>query len=289
LAHDVLTAWVMSLRILAVLAVTVLAPLAAGCSADTSGDDVNAPSGDVQGAGGEGEDEIRRGGLLGQLGAVKINGGSTVAAPAKIKRILENIGLQPGAAKPAEGGFRCMPSYRLEFLKPNGESAGTAGFMCGGPGAGDRKDAKGSVQVGGKSYLITAKDVDAIDAIANEPRAVADLVWGADKVSFSKPMDGAAKVETKDGALVAKVISGFKADEVPNPNASFPRCLPSNIVSLYKGTKELVSVGLNCGDNATGKVQGRLSTNDESRLYGAVEVDAGIVLGVKNGLAPSQN
>jgi hypothetical protein len=160
--------------------------------------------------------------------------------------------------------------------------------MCGGPGSRDRKDAHGSVQVNGKSYLITAKDIDAIDAIANEPRAVADLFWGADKVVFSKPMDGAAKIETKDGALVAKVISGFKADEVPNPNASFPRCIPSNIVSLYDGTKELASVGLTCGDNATGKVQGNLSTNDESRAHGAVEVDAGIVLGVKNGLASSQ-
>ena len=271
----------MKLHLLALLAVTALAPLAAGCSADTSGDDVNAPSGDVQGAGGEGEDEIKRGGLLGQLGAVKINGGSTVAAPAKIKRILENIGLQPGAAKPQEGGFRCMPSYRLEFLKPSGEPAGSAGFMC----SDGRKDAKGSVQVNGKSYLITAKDIDAIDAIANEPRAVADLFWGADKVVFSKPMDGAAKVETKDSALVAKVISGFKADEVPDPMASMPRCLPSNIVSLYKGSKELASIGLTCGDNATGKVKGSLSTNDESRAHGAVEVDAGIVLGVKNGLA----
>lgn len=269
------------LRTLVLLAVTTLAPLAAGCSADTSGDDVNAPSGDVQGAGGEGEDEIRRGGLLGQLGAVKINGGATVAAPAKIKRILENIGLQPGAAKPQEGAFRCMPSYRLEFIKPSGESAGTAGFMCGGPGSGDRKEAKGSVQVGGKSYLITAKDVDAIDAIAKEPAAVADIVFGADKVIFSKPMDQ-AKVETKEGTQIAKVISGLKADQVPDRNASFPRCLPSKVVTIQKGGAELASIALNCGDDATGIVRGRLSAGD---AMGAVDVDAGIVLGVEKSLA----
>lgn len=274
----------MSLRILALLAVTALAPLAVGCSADTSGDDVNSPSGDVQGAGGEGEDEIRRGGLLGQLGAVKINGGATVAAPAKIKRILENIGLQPGAAKPQEGGFRCMPSYRLEFFKPSGEPAGTAGFMCGGPGSADRKDAKGSVQVNGKSYLITAKDVDAIDAIGTEDAAVADIVWGADKVVFSKPSTQ-TKVETKNGEQVAKVISGLKADQVPDRNAMFPRCLPSKYVSIHKGTKQLANIALNCGDDATGVVKGRLSAGD---TMGAVDVDAGIVLGVERGLAPGQ-
>jgi hypothetical protein len=273
-------------RLLAVLAVTMLAPLAAGCSADTAGDDVNAPSGDVQGAGGEGEDEIRRGGLLGQLGAVKVNGGAIVAAPSKIKRILENIGLQPGAAKPAEGGFRCMPSYRLEFFKPSGEVAGTAGFMCGGPGSADRKDAKGSVQVGGKSYLITAKDIDAIDAIAKEPAAVADLVYGADKVVFSKPTSQAAKVETNNGEQVAKVLSGLKADQVPDRNASFPRCLPSKVVTIQKGTKELASIGLNCGDDATGIVRGRLTAGE---TMGAVDVDAGIVLGVEKTLSPSQN
>jgi hypothetical protein len=89
--------------------------------------------------------------------------------------------------------------------------------------------------------------------------------------------------------LVSKVISGFKGDEVPDPMASMPRCLPSNVVSLYKGAKELASVGLNCGDNATGKVMGRFSTNEENGPHGAVEVDAGIVLGVKNGLTASQN
>jgi len=271
----------MRFHTLVLLAATMIAPLAAGCSADTSGDDVNGPSDDVQGAGGAGEDEIKKGGLLGQLGAVKINGGSTVAAPAKIKSILENIGLQPGAAKPQEGGYRCMPSYRLEFFKPSGEPAGTAGFMCGG---GARKDVKGSVQVNGKSYLISAKDVDAIDALADAPRAVADIVWGADKVVFTKPLGG-AKHETKDSALVAKVISGFKADEVPDPTAPMPKCVPSKIVSLYKGAKELASVGLTCGDNATGIVRGSLSTNDESRAHGAVHLDAGIVLGVESGLA----
>lgn len=268
-------------RTLGLVVLTMLAPLAAGCSADTSDD---APSGDLAGAGGEGEDEIRRGGLLGQVGAVKINGGETVAAPAKIKRILENIGLQPGAAKPQEGGFRCMPSYRLEFLKPSGESAGTAGFMCGGPGSPDRKDAKGSVQVNGKSYLITAKDIDAIDAIANEPRAVGDVLFGADKIVIGRPGSPSTNIESKDGAIVAKVASAMKADEVPDPSASFPRCLPSRFVSFHKGTKELASVGLNCGENATGLVQGSFSARDP-QLHGAVKIDAGIVFGVERSLA----
>lgn len=282
LAHIVRARMAMkNFRSLAFLALSMLAPLAAGCSADTSDD---APSGDeLAGSGGQGEDEIRRGGLLGQVGAVKINGGATVAAPAKIKRILENIGLQPGAPKPQEGGFRCIPSYRLEFLKPSGESAAFAGFMCGGPGSGDRKDAKGSVQVNGKSYLITAKDIDAIDAIAKEPLAVGDVLFGADKVVIGRP-GGDSNAESTDGAIVAKVANAMKADEVPNPNASFPRCLPSRFVSFHKGATELASIGLNCGENATGLVQGSFSAR-EPQLRGAVKIDAGIVFDVERSLA----
>lgn len=161
------------LRLLAVVAATMLAPLAAGCSADTSGDDVNSPS---------------------------------------------------------------VRGHRRLHVRWSG-----------------------------------------LDAIAKEPAAVADIVFGADKVVFSKPMDQ-AKVETKSGEQVAKVISGLKADQVPDRNASFRRCLPSKVVTIHKGASELASIALNCGDDATGVVRGRLSAGDS---MGAVDVDAGIVLGVE--------
>jgi len=262
------------LHAFALVALTMVAPLAAGCSADeVSSDD---PSAADDGTGGS-EDEVRST-LLGNVAAVRVNGGQIVAAPAKVKRILENIGLQPGAARPEEGGFRCMPSYRLEILKASGETSATAGFMCGGPGSGDRKNAKGSVQVNGKSYLIDAKDIDGIDAIAKEPLAVGDILFGVDRITIGRP--GQAGKETKDGALIAKVIRGMKADQVPDPNASFPRCLPSRVVGFHKGATEIGSIGLNCGSDFRGTTKGSFSVK-VPQLHGAADINAGRVIDVE--------
>jgi hypothetical protein len=223
---------------------------------------------------GPAEQEVRST-LLGEVAAVKINGGKVVAAPAKVKRVLENIGLEPGAKRPEEGGFRCLPSYRLEFLKANGETQATAGFMCGGPGSADRKDAKGSVQVGGKSYLISAKDVDAIDAIAAEPLMVGDVLFGTDKVTITKPGRDEKKTIT-DGATVSKLVKAIKPDQVPDPNVAFPRCLPSRLVVYTKGTKDLATISFSCQEGLRATVTGPF-TSAVDGARGAVKISTGVV------------
>jgi hypothetical protein len=257
------------LRALALLALCT--PLAAaGCSADDASidDDV------VGEEEGPAEQEVRST-LLGNVAAVKINGGKTVAAPAKVKRILENIGLEPGAARPDEGGFRCLPSYRLEIFKANGETQATAGFLCGGPGAADRRNAKGSIQVGGKSYLISAKDVDALDAIAAEPLMVGDVLFGTDNVVISKP-GREEKTTVTDGAGVAKLVKAIQPDQVPNPQAVFPRCLPSRVVTYKNGTKDLASISFSCREGIRATVTGSFSGRAQ-QAHGAVKISTGAV------------
>lgn len=257
------------LRALALAA--LCAPLALGCSADDASVDDDVVGGDE----GAAEEEVRST-LLGDVAAVKINGGKIVAAPAKVKRVLENIGLQPGAPRPPEGGFRCLPSYRLEFLKANGESQATGGFLCGGAGSADRKDAKGSIQVGGKSYLITAKDVDALDAIAAEPLLVGDVLFGTDKVTITKPGRDEKKIIT-DGALVAKVVKAIKPDQRPDPNVAFPRCLPSRLVVYSKGTKDLATISFSCREGLRALVSGPFTSGVDG-ARGAVKISTGPVL-----------
>lgn len=126
---------------------------------------------------------------------------------------------------------------------------------------------------------------DDIEATA-KPLAFAAIAHGANRVVFSKPMEPWATVETSDAALVAKVIGAFVADEVPDPKASFMRCPPAFVVSLYEETTELASIGLSCDEAATGIIQGSLTTGSANGPYGAVHVDAGVVLEVQRSLAP---
>jgi hypothetical protein len=259
--------------------VALAVSLATGCAASTDGEtEAGEP---LAGAGGAGENELKSS-ILGEVAAVRFDGNTIVAAPSKIQRILENVGLQPGATPLEEGGHRCSAGFSFELLKQSEATAATV-FICGAPGTPESKGAKGSVRVNDKSYVVTASDLDAIEAIAKEPLAVADAVFGADRVVFTKPLQNGAKVETSDAALVAKVISAMNADQIPDPNASGVRCPPVRLVSLHKGSKELAIVGLNCSDRATGIVQGTFFMR-EPAMSGAVTVNAGIVFGVERDL-----
>lgn len=96
------------------------------------------------------------------------------------------------------------PQVLITLYGPHGETVATAFFIHidGTQGSRDPKNAKGSLYIGGKSYALTAKDLDAIKAIGAEPRTVADLVWGADRVVFTKPMEPWMNVDSTDAALV---------------------------------------------------------------------------------------
>src|SRR6185503_3919433 len=105
---------------------------------------------------------------------VRING-VAVAAPKKLEALRENLGLQAGTKTSTleEVESRGVPSYLIIFYGAGGQSAGSAHFLYTDGDKADlaRTNAKGTLVYQGKSYSITAKDLDAIDAIAKEPLA----------------------------------------------------------------------------------------------------------------------
>lgn len=224
------------------------------------------------------ENEVKSGSLLGQAVAVQIDGGAIVAAPAKLKRVLDNLGLGAGAKKPKEGGFRCMPTYRLEFFKADGTSLATGGLMC---GAGARKDVAGSISINDTSYLIVAKDVDAIDAIAKEPVAVADVLFGTDRVKFAQPGKPGTIAETSDGAQVTKAVRTLRGDDVPDPKVSMPKCVPSRVVSFLKGDTVLGSISFMCGGDGEASATAKGQFVIKNDAAGAVQVNAATLMDIE--------
>jgi hypothetical protein len=146
------------------LSFALFVPLAAGCSA---------PPDDETATGGGGENEIvRGGGLLGEVGSVRING-VTVTAPEKIDRILDNLDLRvDDEATREEVELGGVPQYLISFHGPGADAPFIASghfiYIDGVEGSRDRKNAHGSLQLHGKSYALVARDLDALDAIRAE-------------------------------------------------------------------------------------------------------------------------
>ena len=170
-----------------------------------------------------------------------------------------------------------MPSFRLEMLDAKGDVKAYAGFVC----DGSRQDAKGTVHVNDKSYLITAKDVDALEAIGKEPLAVADVLFGADRAEISSPR-AQTKVSTTDGALVAKLAKTMQGDQVPDPTKPIAKCLPSRAVGFFRGTKQLGSVSFACSEGGRGTVTGSVGGGGSTR--GAIDINAGTVFDIESSL-----
>lgn len=256
---------------LSLVAIMAVSPLAAGCS--------GAEDGDVPAAGDE-ADLVKGTSFLGDVGGVKIKGGSVVAAPKKVERILTNLGLQKGAKKPREGAFRCMPRYTIEFLKPNGETLATAGLLCGGDESGP---AEGTVRINNKSYIIGAKDVGELNEIAKSAPAVGDLAFGTDKVEI-KTLLGATKVTATSSADIEKALSSLDANAEPDWNAALPKCLPSKVVSFYHGKTELMSVAMLCSGE-TGKVLGTFTAPSvKDHTAGGISINAGVISALEKSL-----
>lgn len=256
------------------VAVALLGPSTLACTGDTE------TSGAL--ASGGGDDELRSG-LRDAVAAVRINGGVVVAAPGKVRRVFDAVGLGPRAARAPEGGLQCPPSFTLEFLDARGVVKATAGFMCGALAAAARKNVAGSVQAGGKSYLVTASDVDALEALAQEPTAIGDALFGVDRAQIAKAGETEVKVTTAR-TLVAKLVRSIDGDVVPDPYARRARCLPSRAVSFFRGAEQVGSASFSCVDGERGVVEGTFSARDE-RANGGVAIDAGAVLDVEQAIS----
>lgn len=240
-----------------------------GCAGATDGDTPAADDGeavdDVVAANG-----TVRSKLLGEVGAIRVRD-VTIGDPVKVGKALRALGLGSRNKIPAEGGYRCMPGYRIEILDARGEVLANAGLMCGG---GERTGVhKGSVQVGGKSYLVEG-DVGALEAELAKPQKVADVLFGAvDAVHIVKPMTGSAG--TTDAAAVRKILGalGTSQELTPiDPAAPTPKCPPARILELSRGGKGAAQVTTMCGAS-TGKASATLLVGDKK--IGGLTLDMG--------------
>ncbi|MBL8606983.1 MAG: hypothetical protein JNL38_06670 [Myxococcales bacterium] len=234
---------------------------------------------------GEGEDEVVaangtvKSKLLGEVAAIRVRD-VTIGDPAKVGKALRALGLGSRNKIPAEGGFRCMPGYRIEILDAKGDALASAGLMCGG---GERTGVhKGSVQFAGKSYLIDG-DVGALEAELAKPAKVSDVLFGkVDSIHLVKPMTGSAG--TQDPLSVQQILGAIDVGQelrAVDPNEPTPKCPPARIIELSRGGKEAAQITTMCGAS-TGKATGTLSVSDKK--VGKLTLDMGALATVESRL-----
>lgn len=261
---------------LVALALSTLVTLGAfGCAAPT--DAADPAAGDVA----TDDDNEVKSNVLGDVHAVKVQG-RTVGAKTKVSKILRLTGLSARAAKPDEGAFRCMPTYRLEFLDARGETIASGGFMCGAGGE-PTSDAKGYITLrqGGKAYLISG-DAKAIDELSKAPLQVADVTYGVDKIELGRP--GQAGAPATEKADLTTALKALGTSQVPDPNASFPRCLPNHVVTLYRAGKHVATASFLCGGAGGTDVQASFSSQNGEEIHGAIRVDATALIALEDKL-----
>lgn len=242
----------------------------AGCASPETAE--SAPPESVPATSDGAESEVRAA-LIGAVAGARFGDDDTIiASPRKLGRILANIGLAPGAPRPREGAIKCLPTYTVQFVDKAGSVLADAGFSCAGE---DRKNAAGSVTIGARSYLIVAKDLDALDAIVAEPRTVADVLFRVDRVTLGQP-GSRSFVETSKASVVGTFAAALDPEQAPDPKAAVPRCVPTRVLGFYAGVRELAIVSFACSEGERGRVTGRFMSNDEA-TRGAVTLDAGKV------------
>ncbi len=260
---------------LALVTLALSSTLTVGCAADTDGPDA-AEEGDV----GTDEGEIKSN-ILGDVAAVKVQG-TVLGQSTKVSKVLRLAGLGSRNAKPAEGAFRCMPQYKLEFMDKTGKTVARGGFLCG--GGAPSADARGYITLtGGKSYLIGG-DAAAIDAVAKEPLVVGDLTWGVTKVQFGKPGRPADDVTATDPVDVARALKALKPSQAPDPHASMPRCLPNHVVTLSRGTAKVAYASFLCGEGGGTDVRGSFSGEGDDAIHGAIHINATEIIAIEEKL-----
>lgn len=214
---------------------TFATALALGC-ASPSEDDA-APADET------GEDDLTQRQLPGVVavevaevrGSTQVLSSKTLAAPKKVKGIVTNI----KKLKPTDPVPRCMErdTARLTFLDATGKKIATVGSYCGGFGSIDFEN--------GKPGYGVRFDATAVDAARNAPLAVGDVLWGVTNIEILRPSTQEKK--SLSGDKIAPILAGFDLDEVPDANASFPRCLPSYSVSFKRANTDLAHTSFICG------------------------------------------
>jgi hypothetical protein len=225
---------------LALSALLMIIASATGCAA--SSDEESAPQGDPAGS----EEDLTARQLPG-VAAVEIAevrqrdtvlSSKTLGAPAKVKKVVAAI----KKLRPSDPVPRCMErdTTRLTFLDATGKKVATVDTYCSGFGGIEFAD--------GKPGYGVKFSTESVKAEADAPFAVGDAVWGVTTIEITKP--GRNESKTLTGDKVKPVLDGLKLDEVPDPNASFPRCLPSHAVTFKRADAKVATTSFLCGADA---------------------------------------
>lgn len=265
----------MKLSFFAVLGLVTVASVASiGCAANTEVNDGNGNGDDTS------EDDLTRRQLPGvaivEIAEVRaqttVLSSKTLGAPKKVQQVMSTI----RKLKSNEAVPRCLmrDTERLTFMDAAGKKIATVGSYCGGYGS-------ISFENGTAGYGVHF-DGSAIEEAKNAPLAVGDFLYAVSKIELSRPGDRANTKKAVTGDAMKPILAGFDLDEVPDANASFPRCLPSHVVTFKRGDAEVAYTSFICGStngaNAPKSLKAEFSAGstaapDAPKAHGAITVD----------------
>lgn len=197
----------------------------------------------------------------------KVLASKTVGAPKKVKSVLAGV----RKLRRDEPVPKCImqDTTRLTFLDAEGKAIATVSSYCGGFGSIDFAS--------GKAGYGVKFDGDAVEAAKTAPFAVGDALWGSSSIELLKP--GTQEKRTITGAAMKPILDGYDLDEVPNPNAAFPRCLPSHSVTFMRGNGKVAYSSFLCGGGeAPAKLQASFTAPDPAKAdatlsHGGIQID----------------
>lgn len=184
----------------------------------------------------------------------KVLSSKTLGAPKKVKSVLAGV----RKLRRDEPVPKCImqDTTRLTFLGADGKAIATVSSYCAGFGSIDFAS--------GKEGYGVKFDGEAVAAAKDAPFAVGDALWGSTTIELAKP--GTQEKRTITGDAMKPILEGFDLDEVPNPNAAFPRCLPSHSVTFLRGKDKVAYSSFLCGvDAAPASLQAAFTAPDPAK------------------------
>jgi len=188
-------------------------------------------------------DELRAWPQLSDVAAVEIAtvrarttvlSATTRGAPKKVKSIVTAL----RKLRPTDPQPRCLDqdTIRLTFLDAASKKIATVDTHCAGFGTLSFAD--------GSTGSPIKFETGVVENVKEAPFAVGDAVWGITKIELSRPRLEQKRVLSSDATK--SVLGGYDLDEVPDPRAALPRCIPNYLVAFKRANDEVASTSFLC-------------------------------------------
>lgn len=250
-----------------IVGLSLVSVFAAGCTAEaTSSEDSAIDS----------SEDALKSNLLGDVAAVQLNPTVTVAQSRKVSRVLSATKLSSRSKKPVKGALRCPADGELKFLDAKGAVIATAGLCT---NLTEPARSAATLTKGADTYILDV-DVNVLATIAGEPLVVADVTYGVTKVVVKENGPGGDATTIGRKEEVDLLVSALGPNQTPDPRRPMPRCLPSHIVSYYRGNDAVATTSFLCGAGNTdpGIVASSFMATVPNGPRGAIDIDASVIL-----------